>query len=647
MLLKSLVRGGQIFLHNFRMFKQVTAKLFLISWGVSSIIFFLILAWGVIPSYQRYEAYVFLNATAQQTISGNKAPLTVHDANGQWYTVTVGDVLSDERTKLLATEVLERLKLLAILSTALGLLFSSVVITGLLNRYGLHQVNKKRLRGSELMERKVLAKHLIKTQKASDLKLGDMPLLKNAEWGHVLCHGTTGAGKSTYLFHLLDQVRARGDRNIIYCKSGDFVRRYYRPGKDILLNALDVRSQSWDLWMECQAAYDFDELAKAMIPMPPGVDPFWVNGARMILAAAAWKMKDAPDRSLQGLIKQLLISDLSEAATLLKDTEAASLVSDKIEKTAVSIKAVLATYLKCLRYVREGREKFSIRQFIQKEHSDTWLFITSGGRQHEALKPLITLWLNLAGTALLDLTPNYQRRIWMTLDELPSLQQLPFLISQLAEVRKFGGCMVLGVQNIAHLRSIYGSHAAQSISDLCNTRIFLRSNDAEVAQWVSRQLGDIDEEEARESISYGANTMRDGVSLTRTRLTRPIVMPSDIQRLNEREGYLQLPGALPITTLQLAVLETHRDVLGFEEARPTVDNELDHLIANYQRLLPLLVKKDEHAEDTDNRAFEKPTEIPRPAVGQNSATKMGLMKKEDSTRSLQKQTKGRNECDLC
>jgi len=249
---------------------------------------------------------------------------------------------------------------------------------------------------------------------------------------------------------------------------------------------------------------------------------------------------------------------------------------------------VLATYLKCLRYVKEDGEKFSIRQWIQSDNNDRWLFITSGGRQHEAIKPLITLWLNLAGTALLDLVPNYQRRIWMTLDELPSLHQLPFLLSQLAEVRKFGGCMILGVQNIAHLRSVYGTHDAQTIADLCNTRLFLRSNDADVARWVSNQLGEADIEEMRESISYGANTMRDGVSLQRQRTVRPIVLGSEIQSLNDRDAYLQLPGQWPITKLTFPLKLIKSNISGFEPRELASDVTLDNAIATYSKAYVLL-----------------------------------------------------------
>ena len=70
--------------------------------------------------------------------------------------------------------------------------------------------------------------------------------------------------------------------------------------------------------------------------------------------------------------------------------------------------------------------------------------ISSTGDRHESLKPLITAWLDIAINALLSLPEKTDRRIWVILDELGSLQQLPYLTSALAEARKFGGCFVVG-----------------------------------------------------------------------------------------------------------------------------------------------------------------------------------------------------------
>ena len=49
--------------------------------------------------------------------------------------------------------------------------------------------------------------------------------------------------------------------------------------------------------------------------------------------------------------------------------------------------------------------------------------------------------------------------------------------------------------------------------------------------------------------SYGANTIRDGVSLTPRRELRALALPSEIMRLPNLEGYLKFPGPLPVASI--------------------------------------------------------------------------------------------------
>lgn len=57
---------------------------------------------------------------------------------------------------------------------------------------------------------------------------------------------------------------------------------------------------------------------------------------------------------------------------------------------------------------------------------------------------------------------NSERRVWFILDEAPSLQRIPELAETLAEARKFGGCFVLGMQNMAQLVHVYGRELAKA-----------------------------------------------------------------------------------------------------------------------------------------------------------------------------------------
>ncbi|MDF1931759.1 type IV secretion system DNA-binding domain-containing protein [Legionella pneumophila] len=126
-----------------------------------------------------------------------------------------------------------------------------------------------------------------------------------------------------------------------------------------------------------------------------------------------------------------------------------------------------------------------MRDYILNEQHSGWLFISSNGEQHKSLKPLMSMWLAMASLTLLSLTPNPNRRIWFICDELPSLHKLPLLGETIAEVRKFGGCFLLGMQSFSQLTKVYGqSGGAKELFDLLNT-VFFRSPSADMARLVA------------------------------------------------------------------------------------------------------------------------------------------------------------------
>jgi len=100
------------------------------------------------------------------------------------------------------------------------------------------------------------------------------------------------------------------------------------------------------------------------------------------------------------------------------------------------------------------------------------------------------------------------------MDERTALQKLPRLQAGLAEARKYGGCLLVGFQSKPQLEEIYGRNAAETMLDLFNTKVFFRCTEPSTQQWISKVLGNKEETEPQENISYGAHSMRDGVSLS-------------------------------------------------------------------------------------------------------------------------------------
>ncbi|MCZ4719150.1 type IV secretion system DNA-binding domain-containing protein, partial [Legionella pneumophila] len=158
-----------------------------------------------------------------------------------------------------------------------------------------------------------------------------------------------------------------------------------------LLNPFDARCANWDLWLEAPKDELLENMAESLIPMHGENDPFWVNAARTVFACLASQMREDKERSLSKLLGLLVTGEFSELEPYLNGTAAATLVSNKIEKTAISIRSVITTYLKSMQSLsgldESGKPSFSIRDYLLNKDLEGWLFISSNGEQHKSLKP--------------------------------------------------------------------------------------------------------------------------------------------------------------------------------------------------------------------------------------------------------------------
>jgi len=187
----------------------------------------------------------------------------------------------------------------------------------------------------------------------SDIRLlNQLPLPARSEYQGIFFHGSTGSGKTQAIMRLLDEIRGLGEPAIVYDKECTIKPYFFNEHLDVELNPVSALCANWDLWSECSNPMELGNLAAYLIPKSvQGSDPFWVDSARTILTSMAWRMRHHRDKSALNLLRLLLTTSLDEMRNLLKGTESENLVSKEIEKTAISIKSVLATYTKALRFL--------------------------------------------------------------------------------------------------------------------------------------------------------------------------------------------------------------------------------------------------------------------------------------------------------
>ena len=561
----STLRGGQTVFHGLRMWGQLLrAAVFLSAFAIVAVPGWHI--WRNTTGYEWYAAGIVTVAEMKIGIGYREnAMQEVRMADGSTAVLSVRELARSPR----ARAVRDRLKDEVIASAWLGAKASAVVIALFLALFwyrGWQLHRGRRVRGAELATARQLRRRVqplpVRLRQGLPLPFGyghpgpyriaGVPFPERTETQHTIVSGTTGSGKTVLISDLVAQIRARGERCVIYDKMGSYTQAFFDPDRDVLMNPLDARAPRWSPFYEARSPRDFDMMAAALIPQQKDtVDPFWVTAARQLFSNGAGVLWERGVTENKVLVDHLLKTELSALAEAMEGTVAQSIVDPENPKTALSVRAMLTAHLSALEFLPDTGEPFSIRDWISREGGGGNLFLTSRGDQHASLRGLISTWLEIAVNAMLSLPQDDGRRIWVVLDELPTLHQVPSLQPGLAESRQFGGCFVLGVQVISALRDLYGRNGAETVSGLCGTRVVLASPDRDTAQWSADSLGRSEVEEVAEGFSYGANTIRDGVSLTPKRELRALALASEIMRLENLAGYLRFPGPLPVATIRL------------------------------------------------------------------------------------------------
>ncbi|EIA0832217.1 type IV secretion system DNA-binding domain-containing protein [Vibrio parahaemolyticus] len=430
----------------------------------------------------------------------------------------------------------------------------------------------KYIRGAKLVSAEKLKGEIVEKHGVSDLTLGDFPIPTGFSKKHTLISGTTGAGKSTALTHLLKAIRARGDRAVVYDKKGEFVEMFYRDGVDHILNPADSRSHQWTPWEEMESPFDADWISETLVPNSnsnSGSEKFFTSAARAVVSAALQNLYLDGPKSLLSLLRATAWNDLELLKELVAGTPAATYFNEDNERTLESIRSTIVDGVRPLRLLKEENKKgfFSIRDWIaegdEPNADDSWLFLPVRESEIEIQKPLISTWIQAAAKGLMARGVNNERTLWIVVDELPSLKKIPALSMLMAEGRSFGAAVVLGIQEINQLEEEFGKNASKTILGLCSTQFHFRLNNADTAEWVCKVLGEAEREEVDEDLNYSADDIRDGVRVSSKRQNRKIVLPSEIMDLPDLSCFAKIWGVESKARIDIPFLRLPKIADGF------------------------------------------------------------------------------------
>ena len=442
-------------------------------------------------------------------------------------------------------------------------------------QFGKSASSKDVIKGGKVLSANEVSRALRRLGKASCFKIGGMNLVKDKETSHILITGKTGSGKSNCMHNLLPQIRDQRQSAIIVDFTGEMVARYYDAARgDVIINPFDEKAKSWDFWEEVKDKHNLSSIANSLFASKGNNhDDMWNNASKLFFEDAVKHELKSTSPSIQSLYKLLSSAPLSVVARTLAGTASSSMLSPSNDKTAMSIRTNTIAFIDWMGDFQEGGDKISLsdwfrsvdnhsrrktankykqtRQVDQRLEGQTstnidtlhgkWLFLTSSPKQRNKLRNFHGMLLDLALNNLMELGPDFNRRIWLIIDELPSLKMVPALPTALSELRKYGGCIVAGLQSANQLFDIYGNNQAYSMLDQFNTKFIFRTEDNNFANYICKNFGDVEYTESNENFSYGAHEMRDGVSFSKIEKRRPLVTLSDLSSLAECEAYVSLP----------------------------------------------------------------------------------------------------------
>ncbi len=604
--LMDAIRGGQIIKHYFAMFKQVFWWIF----GGGSFFFSAVFVATMYFRSSKVEFFAWLNWVQSWYLVSflekpNKTIFYLEDF-GKGFSARAYNIYVDEGVNYWADAFIHNL----FLASVIGGVFFCFFIVGVIRLFttkGKSQIENELIRGGELVNVKEMAAYLKKLHKSDkkyrpgSVDIDGVKIPFDFEPQGFAVFGSPGSGKTQLYTRFCDGARRHKQRAIINDRSGTLVEKYYREG-DIILNPLDTRCAPWSLFNECHHKHDFDRVANILFPKQSG-DPFWYEAPRMVFVSIAMQESKRDTPSIHRIAKKILTCTVEELVALCSNTLAQTLIDKDTIKQTNSLRSVITTKLQAfLLFEDHVAQGFSIRDWILCEDHDGWIFITSNKEQEASLRPLITSWLEIASSSILSLEPNLQNRIWLWFDELHTLDKVVTLASTLAELRKYGGCAVIGFQGAKQAVEIYGVNGLDALMDSCSTHIFFRQNNEASASYASKQIGKADMFESTSNLSYGASDVRDGQQHGQQRHLRELVLPSEIQGLPDLSGYIRFGKSIPIVRFKLKYTARENVAPGFIEDTEKL-YRLDDIVIN-----PRNMEKDPFFDESDDR-FNQPEKI--------------------------------------
>jgi len=354
------------------------------------------------------------------------------------------------------------------------------------------------------------------------------------EASHQFRMGDTGAGKTSLTYQDLIDAESNNINYIVNdSKGGEIIARFYNEKRgDVILNPTDDRCAYWNISSEGHDLSTYKTVATSLFPPPTVRDPTSEVFNNWTVSLAAYLMDQFhPDTETLGS----WIANYPEIESRVKGTIHEYTLPENSPQQRAGVLGTLALAgdpLWLMPPVSEGRRQFCIRDWTRDPIGN--VFISSDSDTRAALKPLISMWMDLFILGLL--ASNTKKRVKLIYDELHTLQTLTTLHDGFTMLRSAGHQIIASIQNQEQLRHLYGDQSRTILSQAFTKWIFATS-DSDSADILERIGGKRKLLRLEETHSRGSFYSRDKGSLKLTEYTEPVINATQIKGMGDLHAY--------------------------------------------------------------------------------------------------------------
>jgi Type IV secretion-system coupling protein DNA-binding domain len=364
--------------------------------------------------------------------------------------------------------------------------------------------------------------------------LPSVPLSRDRETRHFLILGSVGGGKTQTMLNLIAEAILRRDGVLVLDTKGDMMAGLPGDPGPLLVAPHDQRSLVWDVATDCCVKQDARELAARFIP--PSADPMWSHAAQEVFVACLVHLQETKGSDWGWADLKAVVTANDE--TLIEharnhNPNALRLLNQPDSRTTMSILQTFQANMRIVMILAEAwsdpsADRFSIRAWLHKPNPRRPLIL----QQDPGYPELSSIWigsmLGLLASAVGSptLSESRDRRVWLFLDEFPQLPPIKQFATFLELGRSKGIAVVIGAQDTAQIRAVYGPDQAKSWFGMTGTKVVTRINASEAAEDISRLIGDQEVERRIESATRSGG--RVSITESHQRATRRVITASEL-----------------------------------------------------------------------------------------------------------------------